>query len=159
MAKILVADDKAGLRDVLVEALAGSGHEVDGAEDGARALARVGEKVYDLIVTDLKMPGLDGIELLRAVRERAPQTGVILMTAHGTVDTAVEAMRLGALDYVEKPFPLGAMEAKVEKALERQRLVSENAYLKEEIQQKVLHGGEIIGAAVPMKKVFDLIGK
>src|SRR5436305_9860117 len=153
MAKILVADDKQGLRDVLVEALAGAGHEVESVEDGSRALARLGEKTYDLVVTDLKMHGLDGIELLRAVRERAPQTGVILMTAHGTVDTAVEAMRLGALDYVEKPFPLGAMEAKVEKALERARLVSENAYLKEEIDKKT-HGGEIIGKAEPMKRVF-----
>jgi DNA-binding NtrC family response regulator len=159
MAKILVADDKQGLRDVLVEALAGAGHEVESAEDGSRALARIGEKSYDLVLTDLKMPGVDGIELLRAIRERAPQTGVILMTAHGTVDTAVEAMRLGAVDYVEKPFPLGAMEAKVEKALERQRLVVENAYLKEEIQQKLHLGGEMIGMAVPMMKVFDLIGK
>jgi DNA-binding NtrC family response regulator len=159
MAKILIADDKQGLRDVLVEALAGAGHEVESVEDGSRALARLNEKAYDLVVTDLKMPGMDGIELLRAVRERAPQTGVILMTAHGTVDTAVEAMRLGAIDYVEKPFPLGAMEAKVEKALERQRLVAENAYLKEEIQQKVHHGGEIIGKALPMQRVFDLIGK
>ena len=159
MAKILIADDKQGLRDVLVEALAGIGHEVESVEDGARALARIGERTYDLLVTDLKMPGLDGIELLRAVKEKAPQTGVILMTAHGTVDTAVEAMRLGALDYVEKPFPLGAMEAKVEKALERARLVSENAYLKEEIEKKVTHGGEIIGKAEPMTRVFELIGK
>src|SRR5438270_1596988 len=155
MAKILIADDKQGLRDVLVEALAGSGHEVESVEDGSRALSRISEKAYDLVVTDLKMPGMDGIELLRAVRERAPSTGVILMTAHGSVDTAVEAMRLGALDYVEKPFPLGAMEAKVEKALERRRLESENAYLKEEIEKKVLHGGEIIGTSAPMKKVYD----
>jgi DNA-binding NtrC family response regulator len=160
VAKILIADDKQGLRDVLVEALAGAGHEVESVEDGSRALTRVSEKQYDLVVTDLKMPGLDGIELLRAVRERSPQTGVILMTAHGTVDTAVEAMRLGALDYVEKPFPLGAMEAKVEKALERQRIVSENQYLKEELDKKKLPpGGEIIGKAEPMKKVFELIGK
>ncbi|HZU99299.1 MAG TPA: sigma-54 dependent transcriptional regulator [Planctomycetota bacterium] len=158
MAKILIADDKQGLRDVLLEALAGAGHEVEGVEDGTRALAKVAEKTYDLVVTDLKMPGVDGIELLRSVRERAPQTGVILMTAHGTVDTAVEAMRLGALDYVEKPFPLSAMEAKVEKALERQRLVSENAYLKEEIQHRVL-GDEILGGSAPMKKVFELISK
>src|SRR4051812_46286777 len=124
MAKILVADDKPGLRDVVVEALAGAGHDVDTAEDGTKALARIGEKQYDLVITDLRMPGCDGIEVLRAVRERSPQTGVILMTAHSTVDTAVEAMRMGAMDYVEKPFPLDAMEAKVEKALERQRLIS-----------------------------------
>jgi DNA-binding NtrC family response regulator len=159
MAKILVADDKPGLRDVVVEALAGAGHEVDTAEDGTKALAKIAEKPYDLVITDLRMPGCDGIEVLRAVRERSPQTGVILMTAHSTVDTAVEAMRMGALDYVEKPFPLDAMEAKVEKALERQRLISENLYLKEEIQQKVLHGGEILGNSTPMRKVFELIGK
>jgi DNA-binding NtrC family response regulator len=159
VAKILIADDKQGLRDVLLEALAGAGHDVDGVEDGLHALERLGERPYDLLITDLKMPGLDGIELLRTVRDKAPSTQVILMTAHGTVDTAVEAMRLGALDYVEKPFPLGAMEAKVEKALERRRLESENAYLKEEIEKKVLHGGEIIGTSAPMRKVYELLGK
>src|SRR5262249_53585023 len=138
---------------------AGVGHEVEGVEDGLHALERLGERTYDLVVTDLKMPGLDGIELLRAVKEKAPATAVILMTAHGTVDTAVEAMRLGALDYVEKPFPLGAMEAKVEKALERRRLENENAYLKEEIEKKVTHGGEIIGTSAPMKKVYELVAK
>ncbi|MBI3725830.1 sigma-54-dependent Fis family transcriptional regulator [bacterium] len=158
MAKILVVDDKQGLRDVLVESLAGVGHDVEPAEDGSRALEKLNERTFDIVVTDLKMPGVDGLELLRVVRERAPQTGVILMTAHGTVDTAVEAMRLGALDYVEKPFPLGAMEAKVEKALEGIRLQSENAYLKEELQQKVGQD-EIIGSSASMKNVYELVGK
>ena len=159
MAKILIADDNHGQRDVLVEALAAAGHEVDGVADGKTALGRVTERTYDLLITDLKMPGLDGIELLRAVRERGSQTGVILMTAHGTTEMAVDAMRIGALDWVEKPFPLSAMETRVEKALDSQRLAAENAYLKEEIQHKVNPTGEIVGDAAPMKKVFELIGK
>jgi len=112
---------------------------------------------FDLIVTDLRMPGHDGLELLRHVRERSPGTGVILMTAHGTVETAVEAMRLGALDYVEKPFPLDAMEVKVEKAVERIRIANENVVLKELLETR---GSEaIVGESPPMQRVGELIAK
>jgi len=156
VARILIADDHAGLRDVLVETIAALGHDVKGvaAGDLARDALEGGE--YELLITDLRMPGMDGLALLQHVRQRQLPVQAIVMTAHGSVETAVKAMQIGAIDYVEKPFPLSAMEAKVKKALERMALVEENKRLKEELA----HGfGSLIGASPPMRHVFDLIGK
>ena len=117
MAKILIADDNTGMRDVLVEMTSSLGHTCLGVEDGEKARAALESDEYDLLVTDLRMPGLDGIGLLEALAEAGRQVATIVMTAHGSVETAVKALHLGALDYVEKPFPLSAMEAKVKKAV------------------------------------------
>ena len=154
MARILIADDNTGLRDVLVETFLSLGHEVKGVVDGLAAKAALQAESWDLLLTDLRMPGLDGVSLLQSLKDEGQPVSAIVMTAHGSVDTAVQAMHLGALDYVEKPFPLSAMEAKVEKALERLDLVAENERLKDELRH---HFGSLIGGAPPMQRVFDLI--
>jgi DNA-binding NtrC family response regulator len=155
--RILVADDNNGLRDVLVETFQSLGHTVQGVEDGLAAReVLLGEERWDLLLTDLRMPGLDGITLLQELKEAGREVAAIVMTAHGSVETAVKAMRYGAIDYVEKPFPLSAMEAKVEKALERLGIEAENRRLKDELQH---HFGSLIGGSPPMQRVFDLIGR
>ncbi len=156
MARILVADDNAGLRDVMVESLGGLGHEVRGVGSGDAARDALEEGGFDLLVTDLRMPGLDGLALLEHLKARGQQLLTIVMTAHGSVDTAVKAMHLGALDFVEKPFQLSTMEAKVKKALERLAIVEENRLLRAELAQGY---GSMIGSSPPMRAVFELITK
>src|SRR5690606_23143925 len=104
MARILVADDEPGLREFITDALELDGHVVAAAPDGKAAAKLLDERGFDLVITDLKMPGLDGMAILRKVRAEQPETEVIVMTAHGTVDNAVEAMKLGAFEYLQKPI-------------------------------------------------------
>ncbi|MBP8809609.1 MAG: sigma-54-dependent Fis family transcriptional regulator [Kofleriaceae bacterium] len=128
MARILVADDEPGLREFVGDALRLEGHDVVEAEDGRVAARRLDERGFDLLITDLKMPHLDGLALVRKLKAEQPEVEVIVMTAYGTVDTAVEAMKLGALDYLQKPLG-GPDELRlvVERALERRRLLDARA--------------------------------
>src|SRR3954470_22615838 len=104
MARVLVADDEPGLREFIADALALDEHVVVVAGEGKAAAKLLDERAFDLVITDLKMPGLDGLALLRKVRAEQPEVEVIVLTAHGTVDTAVEAMKLGAFEYLQKPL-------------------------------------------------------
>src|SRR5947209_13917192 len=104
MARVLVADDEEGLRSFVAEALELDGHEVVTAADGDEAAICLDRRAFDVVVTDLKMPGRDGLALLAKVRADQPETQVILLTAHGTVETAVQAMKSGAFDYLHKPI-------------------------------------------------------
>ena len=156
MARILIADDHEGLRDVIVEMVQGLGHESRGVADGKAAQEALDQGSWDLLVTDLRMPGLDGLGLIEHIKSSGLPTASIVITAHGTVEAAVHAMSLGALDFVEKPFPLSALEVKLKKALERLSIVQENKLLKEELEQRF---GNLIGGSPPMKKVFELISK
>jgi two-component system response regulator AtoC len=123
MARILVVDDEEGLREFLAEALAGDGHSVEAKEDGQAALEELGRRGYDLLVTDLKMPRLDGLELLRRAKAELPELEVLVLTAHGSVDSAVEAMKLGAFDYLQKPLSSPAeLRLLARRALERREL-------------------------------------
>ncbi len=124
--RVLVVDDEEGIRSFLAEVLAGEGHEVAVAADGREALALIGRQSFHLMITDLKMPGMDGMELFRRAAEIAPETEVIVLTAHGTVETAVEAMKLGAADYLTKPLS-GPDELRIvaARALERRRMHDE----------------------------------
>ncbi|MCB9729262.1 MAG: sigma-54-dependent Fis family transcriptional regulator [Deltaproteobacteria bacterium] len=123
MARILVADDEEGLRSFLAEVLTDEGHEVTVASDGAEAAALMDARDFHLLLTDLKMPGLDGMSLVRRARAEQPEMEVVVMTAHGTVAGAVEAMKLGAFDYLQKPLSSPAeLRLLVERALERRRL-------------------------------------
>jgi two-component system response regulator AtoC len=125
MARILVVDDEEGVRSFIAEALEMDGHSVAQAADGDEAVARLGERGFDLLISDLKMPGLDGMALLKKVRVEQPELEVIMLTAHGTVETAVEAMKLGAFDYVEKPIS-GPAELRLlaSRAVERRALLA-----------------------------------
>lgn len=124
MARILVADDEEGLRSFLVEVLTDEGHDVAAAADGVQASALLDAGDFHLLLTDLKMPGLDGMSLVRKARAEQPELEVVVMTAHGTVAGAVEAMKLGAFDYLQKPLSSPAeLRLLVERALERRRLL------------------------------------
>ncbi len=114
---ILVADDKANIRHMIESAFTDRGFDVTTACDGLEAIKCLKEHTFDVVITDLSMPEKDGIEVLKAARERAPETQVILITAYGTIETAVEAMRLGAYDFITKPFQLAELELKVRKIL------------------------------------------
>src|SRR5512136_364088 len=119
--RVLVVDDKENMRRLVVRILEET-FDVEEAEDGARALALVATRPYDVVVTDIRMPGADGFELLAAVKARDPATEVVLMTGYATVPDAVRAMKLGAFDYLEKPFDPDAALAVVERAAARRRL-------------------------------------
>ncbi len=116
-ARILIVDDEATIRSSLLEALEAEGYLVEAAETGEEALAKCHATVFDLVVTDLKLPGVSGLEILQALRNQGNQTPVIMMTAYGDVDTAVRAMRLGAYDFIPKPFKLGEIKKQVRASL------------------------------------------
>ena len=116
-ARILIIDDEKAIRNTLKEILEFENYTVDKAEDGPAGLDMLIQQRYDVVLTDLMMPGMSGQELLRAVRAVAPETEVVLMTAYGTVETAVSAMREGAYDFVEKPFSNNGLVDRVEAAL------------------------------------------
>src|SRR5512135_3268223 len=124
MARLLVVDDDEGLRSFLEAALTSEGHDVTLAVDGADALRRLDASGFDVVVTDLKMPGVDGMQVLQHVRAEHPGTQVILLTAHGSIETAVEAMRAGACDFLQKPVASPKeLRMVVARALERRSLL------------------------------------
>ena len=123
MTRILVVDDEAGIREFLVDALAGATFVVDAAESAEAALLTLRRRAYDLLITDLRMPGMSGLELMSQARGEQPELEVIVLTAHGSVESAVEAMRLGAFDYLQKPVESPeALRLVVDRALERRSL-------------------------------------
>src|SRR4051812_47352895 len=122
MAKILVVDDQRNIRVTLAVMLRNAGYDVEEAGDGKEAAAMGATGAYDVVLTDLRMGTVDGLAVLRAVKEKYPMTEVIVMTAYATIENAVEAMRLGAYDYISKPFNEQEMLVKVERALQNRRL-------------------------------------
>ena len=125
MGRILVVDDEDGLRAYLGEALAGAGHEVTTAASVDEALARLASQAFHVVLTDLRMPGAGGMAIVRKVRAEQPETEVIVLTAYGSVDTAVEAMKLGAFDYLQKPIAgPGELRLVVARAIERHQLLT-----------------------------------
>jgi two-component system response regulator HydG len=125
MPKVLIVDDQRNMRTTLSLMLRGAGYDVDEAADGSEARDRVEADSLDLVITDLKMGARDGIEVLRHVKQESPLTEVIVMTAYGTIESAVEAMRLGAYDYLQKPFREEELLAKVQRAVEKRQLAGE----------------------------------
>jgi two-component system response regulator AtoC len=126
MARLLVADDETEIREFLADALEMDGHDVVAVEDGSRAAALLVRGTFDVVVTDLRMPGQDGMSLLSRVRAEAPETQVIVLTAHASIESAVQAMRAGAYDYLEKPIASpAALRLLIARALERRQLLTE----------------------------------
>jgi DNA-binding NtrC family response regulator len=120
--KVLIVDDEKNIRNTLLQALEPLGLEPDAAVNGEEALGKLKEGEYGLVLLDLKMPGMDGMEVLRRIRERHGNVRVVMITAHGTIDSAVEAMKLGAVDFIQKPFAPKEIRAVVEGILARERL-------------------------------------
>jgi two-component system, NtrC family, response regulator PilR len=156
MSKILVVDDEQSIRDFLAIMLKKEGHEAVTAGNGADALRAVQTEIFDLVITDVKMPGTDGIEVLKTIKDISPETVVIMITAFAAAETAVEAMKLGAYDYIVKPFKVDELKIIINNSLEKRHLRKENILLKREIQSKA--GFEnFIGKSEPMLRVFSLI--
>jgi len=128
--RIMAIDDTDFMRDGLVETLSRAGYRVDGFASAKRAIQRLAAESYDLVITDLKMPDIDGIGVVSAVREHRPETPVVVITAYGTIASAVEAIKGGAFDYIQKPFKAEQLELLVTKALEHGRLLAENRRLR-----------------------------
>ncbi|MFB3853463.1 MAG: sigma-54-dependent transcriptional regulator [Vicinamibacterales bacterium] len=158
MGRILIADDHDALRRGLSRALTGAGHEVEEAPNGNAAIERLHEAHFDVVLSDLKMGGSDGLDVLRTAKSLHPSTSVILMTAFGSVSTAVEAMKSGAFDYVQKPFEIEEMEVKIEKALELRRLRHELDYLRH-TQQDIYDFDRIVGTSPALQKVLGIVRK
>ena len=158
MGRILIADDHDALRRGLVRALSDAGHEVDEAPDGTAAIRMLHDAQFDVVLTDLKMRGSDGMDVLRTTKSLHPSTAVILMTAFGSVGTAVEAMKLGAFDFVQKPFEIEEMEVKIEKALEMRRLRHELDYLRH-TQQDIYDFDRIVGSSGALRRTLDVVRK
>jgi two-component system response regulator HydG len=155
-ATLLVADDDPGLRESLERTLTREGYRVVLASDGRAALERVQAGGIDLIVTDLRMPGLTGLELLRAAKAIMPDVDVILLTAFGTVEEAVKAMKDGAYDFLTKPFRREQLIKLVDKALERRDLIEQNKALKKQLED-IRAKGQMIGASPAFRRMLTLV--
>ncbi|HEX3000682.1 MAG TPA: response regulator, partial [Armatimonadota bacterium] len=136
MSRILVVDDEPLMREFISESLLSHGYEVDTAENGSRAMDLIGGETYDVILTDYKMPKVSGIDVLRRAHEKLPDAKVVIMTAYGTVENAVEAMKLGAYDYITKPFSVDEILILVKRAVEFKSLQVENRRLCTELEDR-----------------------
>ena len=156
--KILIADDDTSLRRVLEYNLTAAGYDVMAVPSGEEALAACKELIPDLVITDMKMPGMDGMQLLQKLKELFPELLVIMITAFGTVDVALEAMKAGAYDYITKPFNRDELLLTVAKALQFTRISAENRQLKSELSDRS-DFRIIVGSSPAMAKVFQVINK
>jgi DNA-binding NtrC family response regulator len=155
MARILVADDEPKLGRVVAEMLEGAGHEVTRASGGREAIQRIDGGRYDVVLSDLRMPDADGMEVLRAVRRTAPATDVVIMTAHATAQNAVEAMREGAVDYLIKPFAMDELRMRIDRVVERRSLAVRARLLAERLDAREGFG-RLIAESPAMREVVGL---
>jgi len=157
--QILVADDDESIRWVLSKALSKQGYQVDTAEDGEQALILSRKNRYDLAVLDIKMPGMTGLELLGRLQEERPEMLVVMMTAESTMKNAVEAMKLGAYDYITKPFDLDALDAIILKATRASKVSDQVSQLRDELKEQYHIDRNLIGSSQPMQAVYKLLGR
>ena len=156
--KILVVDDEQIMRDSIQEALISGGYSVTVAEDGNSAKNILQRSDFNIVISDIKMPGLNGLALLRYIKEVSPDTLVILMTAFGTIESAIEAMREGAFDYITKPFSIDALEVILERAFTHIEMVLENRYLKNTLEDK-FNPHHFVGEHALMQSIFEIVRK
>jgi DNA-binding NtrC family response regulator len=154
--RILVVDDEMIVREALSNYLREDGYEAVAVETGVEALKKVEGERWNVLFVDLKMPGMDGLEVLREVKKITSDLPVIIITAYASIDSAVQAMKDGAYDYIVKPFDPEAIALVVEKVVEHQRLVQENILLRERLDQEYKFE-EIIGKSHPMQEIFELV--
>lgn len=158
MPSILVVDDEASIRESLKDWLMEDGYSVALAIDGEDAILRVEASQYDVILLDLKMPGIDGLETMRRIKEISPDSEVLMMTAYAAVDTAVLAMKEGAFDYLVKPFDPDEIELQIKKILAHKEVILENILLRKRLEEQTQYD-EIIGKSPAMQEIFDLIDR
>jgi two-component system nitrogen regulation response regulator NtrX len=155
MSDILIIDDEKAIRKTLSEILSYEGYKIDEAGDGEEALKKVKEKEYDVILCDIKMPKMDGIEFLEKAKEVSPDIPIIMISGHGTIETAVEAVKKGAYDYISKPPDLNRLLITIRNAMDKTNLVTETKVLK----RKVSKVQEIVGSSAPIYKIKETIEK
>src|SRR6266487_3107521 len=153
--RVLVVDDEKFIREILAEFLGMEGYVVRTAEDGAAALSELSSSHYDMVISDLKMPRMGGIELLDAISNSAPNALTVIMTGFGTVETAIDAMKRGAYDYILKPFKVEEVTMIVQRGLEKQRLSAENLRLKEALS--LYKVSEAIAASLSLDEVLNTV--
>ena len=155
MPKILIIDDERSIRNTLKEILTYEGFEVSEAQDGMEGLKAVEKGKFDVILCDIKMPKMDGIEVLEKIQELAPETPVVIVSGHGNIDTAVEAIKKGAFDYIAKPLDLNRTLVTIRNAMDRSTLVNETKVLK----KKIFKTQDIVGESEPIKQIKSMIEK
>jgi len=155
--KILIVEDEDAIRRVLIRILEdeSSDYRVEGAEDGEVGLKMITENDYDLVISDIKMPKMNGEELLVEAKKVKPETVFVMISGHGDIETAINTMRLGAFDYISKPPDLNRLLTTVRNALDTSKLVEENIILKKKVSKKY----EIIGNSVPIQHIKEMIEK
>ena len=136
--KILIVDDEKAIRESVSLVLSEEGYETEIASNGSEALNLLNDQDYDVLITDLKMPEMDGIELIKKSLKICPQTSVIIITAHASVESAIEALRIGAFDYILKPFDFDDLILKVQRLLKHKELALENQALRKEVDEKLV---------------------
>ena len=155
---ILVIDDEAYMRDACRQLLSRNKYKVDVAEDGYKGLELMGKKVFDIVILDLKMPGIDGMKVLEKIKADNPEIIVIVITGYATVESAVQAMKIGAYDFLPKPFTPDELRVIVQRVAEKRKLMLENIYLREQLKAYI-GMDEIIGESNPMIEIKELIRK
>jgi two-component system response regulator PilR (NtrC family) len=153
---ILIVDDELSMREFLAHMLTKEGYNTDVAENGEIAIDMIGKNNYQLVITDVKMPKKNGLEVLKAVKKSSPETIVIMITAYSSVDSAIEAMKVGAYDYIPKPFKIDEIKIVIRNALEKRKLERENILLKSELKERYKFEN-FVGHNQKMVKVYDLI--
>ena len=156
--KVLIVDDEKIVRESLIDWFMKSGYDVEGADGGAAAIKMVDGKDYDFIFLDIKMPEVDGFEVLDYIKENCPNSMVVMITAYGSIETAVDAMKRGACDYLTKPFEPGDLVCLLERLLQQKRLRDENIILREQMACRV-RCEDLIGASQCMQQLFELIDR
>ena len=152
--KILIIDDERAIRNSLKEILSDEGYDVDVAEDGATALAMVDKEKYNVIFCDIKMPGMDGTEVLEKMVAEGIDSAIVMISGHGDIETAVECIKKGAFDFIQKPLDLNRILITIKNASEKATIISENKNLK-----KKVYGQRMIGESEPIQHVRDIISK
>lgn len=152
--KILVVDDERAIRNSLKEILSDEGYAVDTAEDGATALDMAGKESYDVIFCDIKMPNMEGTEVLEKLKKDGIDSAVIMISGHGDIDTAVECIKKGAFDFIQKPLDLNRILITIKNATERSKIITENTNLK-----KKVFGQQMVGESAPIKHLREMIEK
>ncbi|MBI4264746.1 MAG: sigma-54-dependent Fis family transcriptional regulator [Acidobacteria bacterium] len=156
MSHLLFVDDEPALRSLMAERLAERGFDVVQADSGERALELLDQFAFDIVITDLRMPGVDGGRVIESAVERYPGIVAIVITGYGTVKDAVDAIKRGASDFIAKPFQFDELMHVLQKAIEQRRLASENAYLRSQLEERYQFGG-ILGRSRPMQALFQLL--
>jgi len=153
---IHVIDDEPVIHDVLGQLLTSEGYDVELSSSGEEGLGKHAGRKFDLVLLDLLMPGMDGLEVLKGIRKIDPQAMVVIITAYASVESAIEAMKIGAYDYIQKPFKHDELLLTIKRGLEHKLLQEENFRLRDELKRKFSFGN-IIGRSKPMEKIFELI--